>query len=95
MMKIKTKQDVKDLIDFMVDEPIWIQIYDDIFANQLISFVDDDGIGYKVKWEDTVNGNSGTDFLYRSELIEKIWRNRTFINKTKQLDRVYNQIIKE
>lgn len=94
-MKIKTKNDVKDLIDFMANESIQLQIYDDEWSNQLISFEDDGAFGYYVNWEDTVNGISGRDFMYHHELIAKIWRNREFINKTKQLDRIYDQIMSE
>ena len=95
MMKIETRQDVKDLIDFMVGEDIQVQIYDDIFANQLISFEYYGAKHYAVKWEDTVNGLGGEEVMTADELKDKIWRNRDFINRTKQLDRIYNKIMKE
>ena len=80
-MKITNKKDVENLIKIMVEESIEIQLYDNANENEIISIENVDGFIYTVSWEDTVNGTCGIYKLYLSELVDKIWENRKYINK--------------
>ena len=75
----------------MIEESIEIQLYDNEFENLIISIEGIDNFGfarYIVKWEDTVNGYCGKESMYLGILVDKIYKNRAFVNKSEQLKNI-------